>query len=96
MQYFFYGSSFAFLTVGILNDWLLKAKSPFLLMSFFVGLEIGNAGILLTSIEKGPTKYLILGFLQTIIHTLMLVAIPLILAARYRDFMSVKDLPVAG
>lgn len=65
-------------------------------MALFIGLEVINAGLLYLPLEHMPSKCVILGYLQTVIHLLMLVGIPLVLAAKYRDEVSVQSLPLAG
>jgi hypothetical protein len=96
-QYFFYGASAAFLTIGLISDFIFGGKSPFMLMGIFTVLSILYSGVLITTIKNTKNyEIVILGFLQTLIHVLQLVAIPLMLAAKYRDEVSVWSYPMAG
>jgi hypothetical protein len=65
-------------------------------MATFTALEIINVVLFIFNAEPGNSKFYILGYLQTFIHVLSLVAIPLLIAAKHRDKIAIHQMPIAG
>lgn len=97
---FVLGAIIALCTIGIITDLLLKGRYFYNSLAGFIGLEI--IFLLCVLFIDGSCTQLedysltIQGFLMTSIQVLQLFVLPLEIAGRIRDKVSLWELPLAG
>lgn len=100
-----YGSTTAFLTLGVWTDFLSRGRNLFTLMAGMMATKLVFVSLMICyNLKTGEqlieryakTIMFLYGYSSCLVTTLELQLIPLYIAGRYRDLNSAWELPLAG
>jgi hypothetical protein len=100
-----FGATLGFFLLGVFTDLILRGGCLYLFLTGLIGTEIlifflNTVVRLITGIDQfglpNQIAFWFQGFIQSTILTLQLFVLPLIIAGKCRDMMSLWELPLAG